>query len=195
MTDAMTTLDRLRPVLAELETVMAGIPAEAADHPTPCTEMDVAALRAHVVQWLTAFSLGYADDEGAAPPIDGIEVSADTAPDQVHEAAGRLAAAIESGAAERPLSLGGAEMPGDMALSMILWEYQTHGWDLARATGQDWTPADDGVEASLAFAPAMLTDDFQGEGKAFAPRVEVADDAPALDRLLGLSGRDPHWHA
>ena len=52
----------------------------------------VAALRAHVVQWLTAFSLGYADDEGAAPPIDGIEVSADTAPDQVYEAAGRLVA-------------------------------------------------------------------------------------------------------
>jgi hypothetical protein len=31
-------------------------------------------------------------------------------------------------------------MPGEMALNMILWEYQIHGWDLARATGQDWRP-------------------------------------------------------
>ncbi len=35
--------------------------------------------------------------------------------------------------------------------------------------------------------------DFQGEGKAFGPRVDVADDAPPLDQLLALSGRDPRW--
>ena len=80
-------------------------------------------------------------------------------------------------------------MPGDMALSMILWEYQVHGWDLAVATGQPWAPAEAGLEASLEFAPMMLTDDYQGEGKPFAPRVPVADDAPALDRLVALSGR------
>jgi hypothetical protein len=39
----------------------------------------------------------------------------------------------------------------------------------------------------------MLTADYQGEGKPFAPRVPVADDAPALDRLVALSGRDPGW--
>ena len=84
-------------------------------------------------------------------------------------------------------------MPGEMALSMILWEYQVHGWDLARATGQPWSPPAEAAEESLEFAPGMLTPDYQGDGKAFAPRVPVPASAPALDRLLGLSGRDPGW--
>lgn len=28
----------------------------------------------------------------------------------------------------------------------------------------------------------------------FAPAVPVAEDAPAIDQLIGLSGRDPSWH-
>jgi hypothetical protein len=39
----------------------------------------------------------------------------------------------------------------------------------------------------------MLSDDYQGEGKTFGPRVPVPTDSPALERLLGLSGRDPQW--
>ena len=31
------------------------------------------------------------------------------------------------------------------------------------------------------------------EGFPFAPVVEVADDAPSYDRLVGWYGRDPHW--
>ena len=86
-------------------------------------------------------------------------------------------------------------MPGDLALGMILCEYQVHGWDIARATGQLWSPPAAASEESLTFAPAMLNDDYQGEGKPFGTRVAVADDAPPLDRLLGLSGRDPGWSA
>jgi uncharacterized protein (TIGR03086 family) len=104
-----------------------------------------------------------------------------------------MAAALRDGAATRPMRLGDSAMPGDMALSMILWEYQVHGWDLARATGQPWSPPAAAAEESLEFAPGMLTDDYQGPGKAFAPRVPVPATAPALDRLLGLSGRDPAW--
>jgi uncharacterized protein (TIGR03086 family) len=84
-------------------------------------------------------------------------------------------------------------MPGDLALSMILWEYLVHGWDLARATGQPWQPAEAATTAALEFAPGMLTPDYQGEGKAFGPRIEVPPNASAFDQLLGLSGRDPAW--
>ena len=109
--------------------------------------------------------------------------------------AGSVDEALAGGAADRPLSLGEAAMPGDMALSMILWEYQVHGWDLAVALGRPWSPDEQGLEASLAFAPMMLTDDYQGEGRPFAPRVPVPDDAPALNRLVAVSGRDPRWSA
>jgi hypothetical protein len=39
----------------------------------------------------------------------------------------------------------------------------------------------------------MLTPDYQGPGKPFADRIRVDDNAPELERLLGLSGRDPRW--
>jgi len=190
------TADLLRDVLADLAPVVADITDERLHDPTPCTEMDVEALRNHILGWLTTFAGGFADPDGQAPQadIDGYQAPADAA-QQVHAAADLLDGAIRSGAAERPLRLGDSAMPGELALGMILWEYQVHGWDLARATGQQWSPPAAAAQESLGFAPGMLTEDYQGEGKAFAPRVSVPDDAPPLDRLVGLSGRDPNWTA
>jgi uncharacterized protein (TIGR03086 family) len=89
----------------------------------------------------------------------------------------------------------GTRVPGSAAKHIRLVELLTHGWDLARATGQPWSPPAAAAEESLIFAPGMLTADYQGDGKAFGPRVPVPGAAPPLDRLLGLSGRDPGWMA
>jgi len=195
-TSTEETTDLLEAVLACLAPVVDGITPGQLHDPTPCTEYDVEQLRDHVLGWLTTFAGGFADPNGQAPraSLGGYTRSADPAA-EVRTAADTLARAIRDGAASRPLRLGDSAMPGDMALGMILWEYQVHGWDLARATGQQWSPPAAAAEESLLFAPAMLTDDYQGDGKAFAKPVSVPDTAPALDRLLGLSGRDPDWHA
>jgi uncharacterized protein (TIGR03086 family) len=188
------TADLLSAVLADLAPVVGAITPQQLRNPTPCTELDVAQLRDHVTGWLDTFAAGFADPDGQAPRagLDGYQAPADPGA-AVRAAAATLDAALRAGAAQRPLRLGESAMPGDMALSMILWEYQMHGWDLARATGQPWSPPAAAAEESLVFAPNMLTPDYQGAGKAFAPRVPVPDDAPPLDRLLGMSGRDPGW--
>lgn len=75
-----------------------------------------------------------------------------------------------------------------------------HGWDLARATGQDDTIDPAEIEAMWpdvqqipeemripgAFGPGVVV---------FGPEVKVPDDAPLQHRVLGLLGRDPHWSA
>ncbi len=75
-----------------------------------------------------------------------------------------------------------------------------HGWDLARATGQEheldpeevermWPAAqqmDERLRTPGAFGPGIVV---------FGPVVEVPDEAPVADRLLGLLGRDPYWTA
>ena len=190
------TTDLLVAVLSDLEPVVGRITGEQLHEPTPCTELDVGQLRGHILGWLTTFAAGFADPGGQAPldRLDGYTVPADAAA-EVRSASAAMAAALRGGAAGRLMRLGDSAMPGDMALSMILWEYQVHGWDLARATGQSWSPPAEAAEQSLEFAPGMLTPDYQGDGKAFAPRVPVPASAPALDRLLGLSGRNPGWPA
>jgi hypothetical protein len=71
----------------------------------------------------------------------------------VQTATRTLTGAGPGGRRSRPLRLGASAMPAETALNMILWEYQVHGWDLARATGHDWAPAQ-AAEESLVFAPA-----------------------------------------
>jgi uncharacterized protein (TIGR03086 family) len=190
------TVDLLAEVLTGLAPVVGGIADDQVHDPTPCTEYDVAQLREHVLGWLTIFAAGFADPAGQAPraSTDGYQMPADPAA-EVRAASDTITQAVRAGAASRPLRLGGSGMPGDMALSMILWEYQVHGWDLAVATGQPWSPPAAAAEESLAFAPGMLTSDYQGDGKAFGNPVPVPDTAAPLDRLLGLSGRDPGWTA
>jgi uncharacterized protein (TIGR03086 family) len=195
-TDTEKTTDLLVAVLADLGPMVGRITAEQVHDPTPCTELDVGQLRTHVLSWLMTFAGGLADPGGQAPldRLQGYTVPADPAA-EVASASATMANALRGGAASRPMRLGDSAMPGEMALSMILWEYQVHGWDLARATGQPWSPPAAAAAESLEFAPSMLTADYQGEGKAFAPRVDVPATAPPLGRLLGLSGRDPAWSA
>lgn len=75
-----------------------------------------------------------------------------------------------------------------------------HGWDLARATGQDETMEPVDVErlwASTSAIPAEVlekyrTPDAFGPGiEVFGPEITVAENAPLQDRLLGLIGRRP----
>ena len=192
-----TTTGLLDAVLDDLATVVGGVEPGQLAEPTPCTEFDVAMLLDHVIGWLTTFSAGFADSGGQAPraSLDGYRAPGDPAvvAAVVRQASADLTAAVRAGAAGRPLRLGEAAMPGELALGMILWEYLMHGWDLARATGQSWAPPAAAVAASLEFAPAMLTEDYQGVGKPFGPAVPVLESASPLDRLLGLSGRDPAW--
>lgn len=192
-TTSVTTATHLDAVLRSLADVLDTIGPGQASAPTPCTDYDVAALRDHVLGWLAAFTDGYAAPTGQCSDPEAVTVDG-TGAAQVRAQADRLDTVLPEGT-QRPLRIGESEMPGDMALQMILWEYQTHGWDLAAATGQPWQPDEEGLAASLQFAPGMLTPDFQGEGKSFGPPVAVPAEAPALDRLLGLSGRDPQWSA
>jgi uncharacterized protein (TIGR03086 family) len=79
-----------------------------------------------------------------------------------------------------------------------------HGWDLARATGQDDTIDRADVERlrSITTAiPSELMERYRTPGafgpgvEVFGPEVPVPAGAPLQDRLLGLIGRDPAWTA
>ena len=64
-----------------------------------------------------------------------------------------------------------------------------HGWDLAKATGQDTTMPEGLPDAAYEMIHGRFTDD-QRKG-VFKPEIEVGADASAEDRLLAYTGRDP----
>jgi hypothetical protein len=65
-----------------------------------------------------------------------------------------------------------------------------HGWDIAIATGQS---ADLDPELCLAATGiiAKYPPSFWGSGRFFAPQIDIASTDPQ-ERLLALTGRDPH---
>ncbi len=73
--------------------------------------------------------------------------------------------------------------------SVALTEVVVHGWDLARATGQPYD-----IDAATADAMLPHVAQFAAEEPVeglFGRAVPVADDAPVLDRIVGMTGRDP----
>ncbi|CAM5690468.1 TIGR03086 family metal-binding protein [Streptomyces hirsutus] len=89
---------------------------------------------------------------------------------------------------------GGVDLPGEVAGAVAADELVVHGWDLARATGQDYAPDPAALEAAHTFLLAAAAEPGRDGGEGiFGPVVPVPSDAPLLDRTVGLSGRDPEW--
>ena len=78
-------------------------------------------------------------------------------------------------------------MPGNAIVLIALVDTVVHGWDLAKATGQDAEMPPDVAEAALAFTTKAMKDRRIG----FGDPVPVPDDASVTDRLVGWLGRNP----
>jgi uncharacterized protein (TIGR03086 family) len=194
------TLAMLGPVLDDLAHVVAGIRADQLPAPTPCASFDVAALRDHVVGWVDFFGAAFADPRrtGPRPDPDAYRAASDPRDpaDVVRAAAERLRGAVEGGVQDGEVVMSESRMTAPAALAMVIGEYVLHGWDLARATGQSWTPPDAAVTGSHEAFAGMITPEYRGgEHGFFDHEIDVPADAPALDRLLGFAGRDPAWTA
>lgn len=91
----------------------------------------------------------------------------------------------------RPFSLGGfGTFPAGIALGVHIADVVVHGWDIATATGAEFTVDDDLMSAAIEVVLGFPASAW-GPGGAFARRIELPADAPAMDRLLGLCGRAP----
>jgi uncharacterized protein (TIGR03086 family) len=96
---------------------------------------------------------------------------------------------------------GGVQTVAEHIDGVVSADMVLHGWDLARATGQDETIDPQEVEQmwaeNQAVPDAMMaklrTPGAFGPGiVVFGPEVKVPAEAPLQDRLLGFIGRDPY---
>ncbi|WP_084316913.1 TIGR03086 family metal-binding protein [Actinospica robiniae] len=162
---------------------------------TPCTQYDVRALINHLLFW--GPSLAGAGRKESVPQPAAAESEVDLADGDWR---GSLLALLDEltsswappSAWEGETSMGSPQMlPASVMGDMIVGELAVHGWDLAVATGQRLELPGD-LLAHL--REAMLAGVAQGrEMGLYGPEVAVPADAPTLDRILGLTGRDPAW--
>jgi uncharacterized protein (TIGR03086 family) len=183
-----SAVDQLGKALTEMGRLVAGVRDDQWTAPTPCTEWDVRDLVGHVV----AGNLWVGELLGGGPPPaarqDGALLGEDPLATYRQAADAVLGAASQPGALERPLTLPIGEVPGVVAVYLRLADVLAHGWDLARATGQQTAFPDDVVEEGLRFSQENLPK-LPRERLPFAPPQPVPDGAPAIDRLAGLLGR------
>lgn len=188
----------LEPATSVLARVIEGVRDEQLTAPTPCTETTLGGLLDHVdglAQAFTAAATRTRLPGSQAPSADASRLGQDWRT-RIPERLSELASAWRQPAAwEGMTQAGGVDLPGQVAGVVALDEVIVHGWDIAVASGQPYTCEPHLLEAALGFVQGAVAQNPQGSPGLFGPPVAVREDAPLLDRLIGLTGRDPAWHA
>lgn len=173
--------------------VLANVTDDQLTAATPCEDLRLDELVAHIGVLSHAFTAAARKDFGPmtdTPPTDGAQLDADwrTAyPARLAE----LARAWQDPAAWEGMSrAGGVDFPGAVGGSIALAEVVLHGWDLARAAG---VPYDADEATTQALLEYLAQFDPSGTPGMFGPAKPITDDAPPLDRIIAMSGRDPGW--
>jgi uncharacterized protein (TIGR03086 family) len=191
----MSTID-LTESTRRTAAVVRGTAEESLDEPTPCEDMPVRLMLAHLHGLAIAFRDAARKIGGPTtntPPDAGALALTEDWRELIPARLEELAAAWnEPDAWEGMTMAGGITLPAGEAGLVALDEVVLHGWDLAVATGQDYAVEPGALDAVEAFCSA-IPDDPAARNGLFGPRVAVAQDAGALDRVLGLAGRDPRW--
>jgi uncharacterized protein (TIGR03086 family) len=181
----MAAMDDMMPLMTRASERTSGlviaIRPEQFGAPTPCAKFDVKDLINHL-EWVAEMfeSLGRKGPRVEQGPYAG------DFPDRAR----RMLTAWSRPEAWEGISPG-MGLPMTTLANMYLVDMVVHGWDLARATGQQYEPEPEAVSRALDFTAQMV--EMGRQRGVFGPPVAVSDDAPPFDRLLGIIGRDPAW--
>ncbi|WP_329413707.1 TIGR03086 family metal-binding protein [Nocardia vinacea] len=184
----------LEPAAATLEAVAGAITDDQLSAPTPCTDTSVRDLLAHVIGLTEAFRQAATKEAvgRSVPPAVGPESALPA--DWRSRIPAQLKALVEAwrdpAAWDGETEAGGVSAPAVVMATIALDEIVVHTWDLARATDQQ--PSVDPVHSTILLEFLRDTPP-EGTPGMFGPVVQVLETAPSLDRIIGLTGRDPSW--
>jgi uncharacterized protein (TIGR03086 family) len=192
----MTTDEQNGPALmsaaaAETARVVGNVNADELDGKTPCADWDLRTLLNHTILWTAYSAEQRAYGKSVAEDLMNKDFTAEPgfAADYQAQVARAVQAWSDPKAWAGGRSVMGSETPAADIAAMLIAEMVLHGWDIARATDQDYQCSKELAEALLDTVEAQgeMFRQYQG----FAAIVPVPDDADAFDRALSLSGRDP----
>ncbi len=165
------------------------------DLSTPCSQWQVRQLANHL---LATFENGTALLQDRMPSVQAGpgQVPAEDliGPDLIgayRAGAAALVAATTDDAVRSAHVTPFGEMPGMGLAFFAALDVLVHGWDLAKATGQDATLDPALAEPLLTMAEQMISDEMGTRAPLIGPQVAVGADADATARLVAFMGRQP----
>lgn len=195
MTDA--TID-FKIVTDQVAGLLAGVDDAQLAEPTPCGRYTQAQLLNHLLGLCLAFTAAARGETGPHNDAPPGEPATTLEPEWRGELEHRLAtlagAWSEPSAWEGDALAGGVTLPAAVMGLVALNEVAVHGWDLARATDQDYE-LDPGIIATLMAFTGQDADDQAAREGIYGPVVTIPADASPQDHLIALTGRDPAWRA
>ncbi|WP_327291933.1 TIGR03086 family metal-binding protein [Streptomyces sp. NBC_01198] len=173
----------------EAARIAAGTGQDRLDGPTPCADYDTRTLVNHLVAYT---GIGMELRARREPHPDDLATRDFTAdPQWARHYAEQLDRSVAAWADPAVWEGEIASMPAEGTAAMLFLELCLHGWDLARATGQDYRVA--AATAERLLAAVREYGEMYREYKGFAEPVEVPGGAGDLETAVALSGRDPYW--
>jgi uncharacterized protein (TIGR03086 family) len=191
----------LGPAAHEMTRLLAGVRDEQLDEATPCTDYALGDLVQHVRVLAEAFTVSGRKEQppgGSQPPAPGnASLLTDDWREETTAWLGRLAETWSDPAAwEGTAWIAGFEAPASAIGITAANELVVHGWDVARASGQELAFDDPALAPSREFVAMMSgpgSEDARGD--AFGPALSVPEGASPLDEVVAGNGRDPGWSA
>ncbi|WP_410876861.1 TIGR03086 family metal-binding protein [Nocardia sp. A7] len=185
----MSENERVARAAEPLSKIIRTIAPDRLADPTPCSDFDVRGLLNHLLHWGPSL-IGAAHKQEIAPGAEVDLTEGDWAAALDTQLTDLATAWRDPDAWQGVTRMGGpTDLPASLVGGMIVGELIVHGWDLARALGTtvSW---DDDLLRYVHSEVAATADQGRAMG-IYGPEIPVAPDAPLLDRILGLTGRDP----
>ncbi len=183
------TADRYRHLADHFESLVANVPEDRWSAASPCAEWDARGVVGHIVGVHGMMIKPLERELSPAPSVDDDPLGAlQSARRDVQEVLDDPALAGKEYDGFFGRTSVGATIDRFMCFDLVV-----HGWDLARATGQDDTMDPTEVRGLLDTA-SSFGDAIRSPGVC-GPEIEVGPDASDQDRVLAFLGRDPNWQA
>jgi uncharacterized protein (TIGR03086 family) len=191
----------LEPAAREVTRLVNGVRDDQLGDPTPCTSYTLGDLLQHVRGLAEAFTVAGRKEQpagGSKPPPRG---DASLLPNnwrgETADWLSRLAETWSDPAAwEGTAWIAGFEAPASAVGITAANELVVHGWDVARASGQQLVLDGAALAPCREFVEMMSgPGSEEARGDAFGPALPVPVGASALDELVAGNGRDPAWSA
>ena len=184
----MDPISVLRKAVDQTGRIVAGVKPDQLSGSTPCADWDTRALLNHTIGVVEMF-----DDAAQTKPFTGSMFANDNVGDNAGASYERRAAVLRATLAQpnvhdRTWTMPFGEVPGAVGAGFATLELFQHGWDVARASGQQIDFDAEVTETANATAQMMPAEQVRVTG-VFGAQGSCPPGASAEDRLAAFLGR------